>query len=481
MPGTVLEALLANGTFTEPNGTTPLRDPYVDDWLTRIPDIADAGRPFYTFVYAAQLATADVEACQAPVGASPAARVLLHLPQAAYHVTVHVDGGTAPLPPVGALAGTTAAIGMYRRFDFDLGPLDAFCASPAHAVSLLVAPPDVPGVPTGGQGGDKAIARNIVAQWTAGWDFSPPCPDRATGLFDGVFLDVAPGGVLLRDGAVAVTALALAPGDPARAATLSAVFRASLLALGSVPVAGSLACAVAGVAGAAWTGNVTVPGGSVWTEAGGAPPAALVDVPLWWPHTAGAPVLNDASCTFVPAGGSARDAATATWRAGFRTVTSSVNAQLGGRQFEVNGQRVYLEGGNFVGTDVLYRSAYRTPARYADEVRLHARMGFNVMRLWGGSGGHPSALWDAADAAGVLLFFEFWMTGDDNSPAKGGGGANASAPDDHAGYLETARDSLRAVRGRASLLLVCEVRGRRAGGGRLHLDWVVASGWGVQR
>ena len=44
------------------------------------------------------------------------------------------------------------------------------------------------------------------------------------------------------------------------------------------------------------------------------------------------------------------------------------------------------------------------------------------MRLWGGHGGAPQALWDAADEFGILLFHEFWMTGDDNSPAKGGPG-----------------------------------------------------------
>ena len=452
VPGTALEALLANGSFTQPDGS-PLLDPYVDDWLKRIPDVADIGRAFYAFTFTAQLATINVSACSTP-GMASTARILLSLPQSSYRVTLHVDGSATPTAPVGARSGETDAVGMYRRFHFDLGPLATFCAAPVHAVSLRTQPPDVLGVPTGGQGGDKTIARNVVAQWLAGWDFSPPVPDRATGLLDGVFLTVAPAGVLLYDGAVAVSDLVLAPDDPARAASLRSTFRVSLLALGSDPVSGSLACSVPSVAGASWTGDVTVPGTASWVEAGGAAPSPLLDVPLWWPHTAGTPVLHNASCTFT-AGGVATVVA---WRVGFRTMTSTVNSTLGGRQFEVNGQRLFLLGGNFVGTDVLHRSSFRTVQRFNDEVRFHVRAGFNVMRLWGGSGGHPQALWDAADEAGILLFFEFWMTGDDNSPAKGGAGANASAPDDHAGYIEAARDSLRAARGHASLLLVCEVR-----------------------
>jgi hypothetical protein len=55
-----------------------------------------------------------------------------------------------------------------------------------NRIALIVYPPDPPGDPNGGQGGDGVIARNVTHQYLAGWDWIQPVPDRNTGIWDKV-------------------------------------------------------------------------------------------------------------------------------------------------------------------------------------------------------------------------------------------------------------------------------------------------------
>ena len=59
-----------------------------------------------------------------------------------------------------------------------------------NTIAVLVHPPDFPGsVEKGGQGGDHTIARNgAIMQYTAGWDWIQPTPDRNTGIYDQVII-----------------------------------------------------------------------------------------------------------------------------------------------------------------------------------------------------------------------------------------------------------------------------------------------------
>jgi mannosylglycoprotein endo-beta-mannosidase len=453
VPGTALHALLQNGSFAH-LGLPAGGDPYVDALLGALPDIAFAGAPFYTFAYIAAAESAALPCSPTP---PPGARVLLTLAQASYRVTAYLDGAAAPLPLLG---GGAQAVGMFQRFVFDLGPAAAWCAAPSHGLALLVAPPDHPGLPAAacarnltvgpcGQGGSHGLAMDVVSQDLGGWDWVAASPDRNTGLLDAVALELHAAGVLLRDGAVG-----LAPGGAplrraspdASAGTLQVVMRASLQSLlqGAQAVAGVVHFSLAGASAAV---NVSLPrGASGWLEVT-SPPMLLQGVELWWPHTLGAPTLHAASARFVGSAGEAR----LEWRAGLREVTAEVDGALGGRAFAVNGVRLFVTGGNWIGSDALSRAAYRAPARLRAEVALHAHMGMNAMRLWGGHGGHPDALFAAADELGVLLLAEFWMSGDNNGRWAG----SPEWPLDHGLYLRAAADTVRRLRGHASLLLWC--------------------------
>lgn len=66
-------------------------------------------------------------------------------------------------------------------------------------------------------------------------------------------------------------------------------------------------------------------------------------------------------------------------RFGIRTVDSFYDEVVGGRVFAVNGVSMFLEGGNWITTDIFLRYADQ-PQRYRDEVKLYKTMGINLIR-----------------------------------------------------------------------------------------------------
>ena len=110
------------------------------------------------------------------------------------------------------------------------------------------------------------------------------------------------------------------------------------------------------------------------------------------------------------------------------------------RQLTVNGRPVYVEGGNWITTDLLLRYA-DDASRYVAEVGRYKEMGLNLIRVWGGGLWEREAFFDACDAAGMLVLQEYWMTGDNNGRWAG----NYEWPLDHAAYLTNAADAFRAA------------------------------------
>ena len=73
---------------------------------------------------------------------------------------------------------------MFLRKQFDI--TDYLHGQGENVLAVLVYPPDYPGNPNGGQGGDGMIARNNTMQFTPGWDWIKPVRDRNTGIWDEV-------------------------------------------------------------------------------------------------------------------------------------------------------------------------------------------------------------------------------------------------------------------------------------------------------
>ena len=424
LPTTALAALLANASADDASlfATPPaLRtgegvvDAYFSSNLAAIRDVNETGRAFYTLRWEREL-----EGC---------AGRLLEIPGANYRATVYADGA--------AVASADAFGGMFARRRYVL-------PEGAAALALVVAPPDHCGSPTCadpnatcGQGGDHALARDVTAQFTLGWDWQQAIPDRSTGFF-GVPTLTAVTSLQLRDAAVLTLELACeAAGSCGASADGRVAVVASVTNFGEEGKTGAVRASVAGRA-VSLPFSVD-PGATAELRA----EVDVVGLDLWWPRGSsaayGGAALNVATFSLGNA--------TTAVAFGFRTFATYIDPRTEGRAFKVNGRRVFLRGGNWIATDALWRFS-ADARRYSDEVQLHAAAGLNLIRVWGGGVAEADAFYDACDRLGVLVYQEFWMTGDNNGRWAG----SYDSPDDHGAYGVAVVDAVKRLRRFASLL-----------------------------
>ena len=133
-----------------------------------------------------------------------------------------------------------------------------------------------------------------------------------------------------------------------------------------------------------------------------------LDVPapeLWWPNGHGAPRRYRFELLAACAAGEDRWAADV----GFRHVEMVANpgSPPGALPYTavVNGRTVPLTGWNWVPADALYGAV--DPARVEHLVRLAARSGARLLRVWGGGLLETGTFYDACDRAGLLVWQEF--------------------------------------------------------------------------
>jgi hypothetical protein len=176
---------------------------------------------------------------------------------------------------------------------------------------------------------------------------------------------------------------------------------------------------------------------------------------LWWPNGYGAQVLHTLQVSFEIDGGGVSH--TQSLRFGIREITSDTNSPTGGRTFYVNGQKIFIRGANWIVSDGMLRLSAE---RYRHDVRMHAEMNLNMIRVWGGSIAERPEFYDACDEYGLLVMQEFWMTGDVNGAWNTGTQHDPPQvrnkyPDNHALYIACASDTVTMLRNHPSLCFWC--------------------------
>jgi hypothetical protein len=266
-------------------------------------------------------------------------------------------------------------VGMFHRYRFELPK----GLPQANTLAILVSPPDFYGCASSscavkgqpfGQGGDHEIARNgPMMEYTAGWDWAQATPDRNTGIWDRVYLE-ASGPVTVHDPFVQTVAIDHAKG------TAALMAGGTITNAASTPVTGTLRLFVVDAIAVRWEGNLTLAAheSREWSS-GSTDLLTYPDVlsKLWWPHTHTPTVqLHTMRWTFTVRGagdagahaarrGTSEGRAVATpshtldHRFGIRTVRNFHDKVTAGNGFEVNGQRIYLQGGNWISSDQLLR------------------------------------------------------------------------------------------------------------------------------
>ena len=419
VPGTVLTTQLAN---------KQVPDPFYGMNNKHIPDIYTTGRDYYTYWFVKDFT-------EAPVAGKE--QVWLHLRGVNYSCDVFLNGQKI---------NKQAHHGMFLRQEYNVTPYLA--RDDQNRLAVIVYPADPVGNPNGGQGGDGRIAKSVATQYTAGWDWIQPIRDRNTGIWDKVVLERT-GGINLKNPHVVTRVPGVRlPGGPQAPATVQV--SAELENPTAKAIAGALQYTLDGHT---VSQSVSIPAQS--TQVVSLKDLRLPNPKLWWPNGYGAQPLYQLKMQFVIGSKTVSDAETV--EVGVREIQTQWNAKTQSRQVLVNGQKVFIKGGNWIISDAMLRF---TDARYDAEIRFHRDMNLNLLRVWGGALVERPEFYAACDKYGLLVIQDFWMSGDANGrwldPQKAEDQwTRRQYPDDHRLFINSAADQVKMVRNHASLAMWC--------------------------
>jgi mannosylglycoprotein endo-beta-mannosidase len=419
VPGTILTTLLHN---------KQIPDPFFGMNNNLIPDVYDTGRDYYTYWFYNEFHTPEIKDGE---------EVWLCFRGINYFADIFLNGKRI---------NTDTHQGMYLREKYLITPF--LKKGKINKLAVWVAPPDPVGNAAVGQGGDGTIGRNVTMQFTAGWDWICPIRDRNTGIWDKVNLEVT-GSVDIRnpfaDIRVPGTRVPDQKQDPAFVKP-----SVELVNTSGQPVQGTL---YAELEGQKIPLKVTL---NPHEEKVVAMPEIRITNPrLWWPNGMGDHPLYAIKFDFIAGNGTKMDSELTIF--GVREAGHYFDERIKAQVFTVNGQKVFIKGGNWIASDALLRLSVE---RYEAEVRLHAGMNMNMIRVWGGGLTERPEFYDACDKYGILVWQDLWISGDCNGewndPTKLESQARRKAyPDNHTLFLESVKDQIKMLRNHPGLYLWC--------------------------
>ncbi len=418
VPGTVLTTLLNNHLIA---------DPFYGMNNKYIADIYETGRDYYTYWFVNDFTE------KAPVKNE---LVWLHLRGVNYSCEIYLNGHK-----VNAQTHT----GMYLRQTYNITPLLA--KGGRNRLAILVLPPDPVGNPNGGQGGDGEIARNVAHQYVAGWDWIQPIRDRNTGIWDKVTIEKTRSINLKNPHIVTLVPGKRFPGVAQQPALIKA--SAEIENPGAQPVQGRLQLTIDGK-----TVSQTVTIAAHSSREVQLPIHQLMNPKLWWPNGYGKQPLYKATYQFVQ-GSQLLDSETVS--IGVRELQTQWNERSQSREIWVNGQKIFIKGGNYIVSDAMLRLSAK---RYDAEMRFHRDMNLNLVRIWGGALTERPEFYAACDKFGLLVFQDFWFSGDCNGKwtdpmKKEDQLTRRTYPDDHALAIASFADQVKMICNHASLAIYC--------------------------
>jgi len=418
VPGTVLTTLLHN---------RKVPDPFFGLNNELIPDIYDTGAEYYTFWFQNTFLLPELEEGQ---------QAWLKFRGINYAANVFLNGKRV---------NRDTHKGMFLREKYRITNL--ISESGTNNLAVKVEPPIPVGQANGGQGGDGTIARSVTQQYTPGWDWVQPVRDRNTGIWDKVAVEIT-GPVDIRDPHVKTRVPGKRiPGEQQEPAFIE--ISTDLVNPTSTKQEGIL---TAKIGGEEWKKSVSIEAGETLQVAFA---EIKIDNPeLWWPNGMGNQALYQLEFK-LELGNTISDAETIEF--GIRETGTYFDEEVGGRVFLVNGQKVFIKGGNWISSDAMLRL---TPERYEAEVKMHAQMNMNMIRIWGGSITERPEFYAACDKYGLLVWQDLWVTGDCNGrwldPRKKESQQRRRAyPDDHSLFITSLIDQIKMLRNHPSLYLWC--------------------------
>ena len=413
VPGTVLNSLVYNGVYPEPYFG-------LNNKLTSglIPDISVVGRDFYTYWF-------RTEFDAVPVGKDE--RIWMQVDGVNYRAEFWLNGKMVCF-----------VSGMFNQQFVDV--TDYVIRDGKNVLAVKVYPIDEPGGPRKGtskswgaagefrNGGNGEIGKNVSMLMTVGWDFTflDGIRDRNTGIWRDIRF-FRSGKVMLNHPFIKSE---LNDKYDSAAQTVSVEVRNPGFGTQKVKVTGEILGE-----GITFSKDVTVLRGLTETvEFSPADfPQLVIDNPrLWWPVNKGKPEMYTA---IIKAEQNRVVQDSISVRFGIREITSDTDTPDKSRRFYVNGKPVFIKGTNWIPENMLRTSDERTYA----ELRYTAQSGVNLIRQWGGGITESDRFYDLCDSLGIMVWTEFWMTGDTKHPV------------DRGLYLQNVESTVKRIRNHPSL------------------------------
>jgi len=419
VPGTILTTLLHNNLIP---------DPFFGLNNNLIPDVYDTGRDYYTYWFFNEFEIPEINEGQ---------EVWLNFRGINYFADVFLNGKRV---------NTRTHEGMYLREKYLITPY--LNKGKLNKLAVWVAPPDPVGNASAGQGGDGTIGRNVTMQFTAGWDWICPVRDRNTGIWDQADIEIT-GSVDIRDPYVESRVPGIrGPGEKQKPAFIKS----------SVDLVNTSSQIVNGNLRIEFEGNVNtlkIRLNPFEVKKIQIPELKIENPLLWWPNGMGDQPLYNMKIEFMALEGTRMDSELISF--GIRETGNYFDEKIKSRVFTVNGQKVFIKGGNWIASDALLRLSKE---RYEAEVRLHAEMNMNMIRVWGGGLTERPEFYTACDKYGILVWQDIWISGDCNGewndPAKKESQSRRKAyPDNHDLFLESVIDQIKMLRNHPSLYMWC--------------------------
>lgn len=419
VPGTVLTSLLKN---------KEIPDPYFGLNNEKIPDLNNKGPAYYTYWFLNDFKEAE---------AGPDEQVWLNCRGINYSFEIYLNGSKI----------NSLDKGMFLRHTYNITKYLAKDSN--NRLAIIVYPPSPAGNANGGQGGDGMIAHSVTNQYVAGWDWIQPIHDRNTGIWDKISIQ--------RTGLIKINKPHIVTKVPGVRNPLEhqepAILKVSA-ELENPTDNGLEGYLQYTVEGHEISQIVFIPART--TKLVKLEDLQIKSPRLWWPNGYGKQDLYKLKYRFiidrhpVPS-----DSGEITF--GIRELSSAWNTKTLSREICVNGRKIFIKGGNWTPSDAMLQLSKE---RYDAQVRFHKEMNLNLIRVWGGGISERPEFYEACDKYGLLVFQEFWISGDCNGawddPMKlEDTSARRKYPDDHQLFIASAADQIRMLRNHPSLAIWC--------------------------
>ena len=352
------------------------------------------------------------------------------------------------------VADSSDMAGMFAEYSLDISK--QIQAGSENVLAVKIYPLDYPGLPAseqlkalgdffenGGPTGD--IGKNVTMLCSVGWDWIPPVRDRNMGIWLPVYLRTS-GGVTIADPKI-VTSLPGLPDTTFAKLSLSLKLQNHNM----IEEKGKLTVTIApeNFEGKPlqFSKNVAITKSNatfIDLNSENTNELNIHNPALWWPNGYGKPNLYRIRLQYANNSGISDDT---TFVFGIRTVSTKAIDVNGSyrRDFFVNEKRVHLTGGAWVPDMMLNRDS----VRYDYEMHLCRNSNINLVRIWGGGVTPCDEFFEAADRYGLLVWSDFWITGDTQGEFKG----SSDWPLEANVFIKNVKSTILRIRNHPSLLV----------------------------